>query len=434
MQYAEALSWLYARQRFGIKQDLENMQVLLEALGHPEASFPAFHVTGTNGKGSVCAFLDDALRAGGYRTGRYVSPHLTSFVERITVAGRSIPRTDVAKLVEDLRPVVDSLDQRGVRPTFFEATTALAFEHFRHQKVDAGVIEVGMGGRWDATNVVTPVATVITNVGLDHTDRLGSTVSAIAKEKAGILRPRVPVLTRAVGDAFDVIHRRAREIEAPLRFVPMPNVEERLDGTRVELEFGGTRMPVDLRLLGKHQAENAAVAVAALAAVHERFPVPPERALSALSRTEWPGRLEPAGKNPLVLLDGAHNPAACVALAGFLERVVRPRRVHALFGALRDKDVPGMLRALAPAVDRWVMTPPPNARALPISELVGVARREGLAAESEPELVEAIRLLHRDADAQDVLLITGSLFLAGAARAALLKTVTDPPLPYAILQ
>lgn len=434
MRYEEALAWLYARQRFGIKQGLENVRALLAALDHPEAAFPAYHVTGTNGKGSVCAFLDEMLGAGGYRTGCYTSPHLNSFVERITVAGRPIARTGVAKLVEDVRPVVESLEGRGIRPTFFEVVTALAFEDFRQQRIEVGVIEVGMGGRWDATNVVNPVATVVTNVGLDHTDRLGSTVSAIAREKAGILRPHVPCVTRAVGDAFDVIRRRAREVEAPLRFVSMPNVQERLDGTRAELEFSGTLAPVDLRLLGRHQAENAALALAALDAAQSRFPVPPENARSALARTHWPGRLEPAGKNPLVLLDGAHNAPACAAVAGFLERVIRPRRVHTLFGALRDKDVPGMLRALAPVVDRWVVTPPPNARALPTSELVDVARREGLAAESEPDLVEAIRLLHRDADAQDVLLVTGSLFLVGAARAALLKTATDPPLSHAILQ
>ena len=433
MRYDEALGWLYARQRFGIKQGLENVTRLLAALDDPQRDFDAFHVTGSNGKGSVAAFLDEALRSSHADVGRYVSPHLTTFTERITVGGREIPRAEVALLTEQLVPVVEALEREDVHATFFEVVTALAFLYFRRRRVKVAVIEVGMGGRWDATNLVRPVSSIITNVSLEHTDRLGSTVAAIAGEKAGILKPKVPAVTRAVGEPYDVVRRRAREIGAPLRFIGAPEAAETLHGTTASIVYQGVPLPVKLGLLGRHQAENAALAAAALEDVPALAPSP-ERLAAALARTRWPGRLEPVSKAPLVLLDGAHNAPACQVLAGFLERVVRPRRTHALFGALRDKNVPGMVRALRPVVDRWILTAVPNDRGLPPEQVHGILRDEGSDAAIETDLVESIRMLHADAQPDDVLVITGSLFLVGAARAALLKTETDPQVPHAILQ
>lgn len=429
MRYDEALAWLYARQRFGIKQGLENMEALLAALDHPERAFPAYHVTGTNGKGAVCAFLDSALRASGRSVGRYVSPHLTTFTERVTVGGTEIPRTDVALLVDQIRPLVEDLEGRGVRPTFFEVITALAFQYFRRRGVEAAVVEVGMGGRWDATNVVEPVASVITNVGLDHTDRLGSTLAAIAAEKAGIIKPGVPVVTRAVDEAYDAVRRRAREASAPIRFVPAPEAAETLEGTRAVVPYGGEALALRFPLLGRHQAENAAVAAAALEAAASRFPVAPDALRRGLESARWPGRLEAAGRDPLVLLDGAHNPPAVQTIAGFLERVLAPRPVRVLFGAMRDKSVAGMVRPLAPLVKEWVVTAARSPRAVPPRVLAETLLREGVRAEPIDDAVDAIRRLHRDAERDDVLLVTGSLFLVGEARAALLKAPTDPPVP-----
>ncbi|MBI2077816.1 MAG: bifunctional folylpolyglutamate synthase/dihydrofolate synthase [Euryarchaeota archaeon] len=433
MRYEEALGWLYARQRFGIKQGLDNMARLLAALEDPQKGFDAFHVTGSNGKGSVSAFLDEALRSTHSDVGRYVSPHLTTFTERVTVGGREIPRSEVALLTEQLVPVVEGLEREGARATFFEVVTALAFLYFRRRRIKVAVVEVGMGGRWDATNLVRPAACVITNVGLEHTDRLGSTVGAIAAEKAGILKPGAPAVTRAVGEAYDVVRRRAREVGAALRFVSAPDATESLDGTRCTLTYQGAPVDVKLGLLGRHQAENAALAAAALEATPAWAPTP-DRLVAALAKTRWPGRLEPVSQGPLVLLDGAHNAPACEVLAGFIERVVRPRRTHAVFGALRDKNVPGMVRALAPAIDRWVVTAVPNERGLPPEQVAATLRDEGRPAAIETDTVEAIRLLHAEAAPEDVLFVTGSLFLVGAARAALLKTETDPPVPHAILQ
>jgi dihydrofolate synthase / folylpolyglutamate synthase len=434
VRYEDALAWLYARQRFGIKQGLENVETLLAALDRPQDSFLAVHVTGSNGKGSVCAFLESALRAAGHPVGRYISPHLTSFTERVTVDGKEIPRADVSLLVEQLKPIVEDLEERQIVPTFFEVVTALAFLYFRRRRVPLAVIEVGMGGRWDATNVVKPIVSVITNVGLEHTDRLGSTIAAIAQEKAGIIKPETPIVTRAVADAYDVIRRRAKEVGAPIHFAPAPEAKEFLDRTETSVSYFGNTVPLRLPLLGKHQAENASLAATALQAMGDRFPVGAEALRKGFENTKWPGRLERASKDPLVLLDGAHNAPAMKALVGFLERVVAPRRIRVLFAAMRDKNVPAMVRTLAPLVSEWVVTAPGTERAVPAKVLAETLKKEGITAEPVADVVEAIRRLHRDADRDDILLITGSLFLVGESRVALLKAETDPPVPHARVQ
>lgn len=431
MRYEEALSWLYARQRFGIKQGLGNVERLLGALDRPQDAFAAIHVTGSNGKGSVCAFLDAALRAAGHSVGRYVSPHLTSFTERITVDGKEIPRADVALLVEQLMPVVAELEANDVVPTFFEVVTAMAFLYFRRRRVPLAVVEVGMGGRWDATNLVKPLVCVITNVGLEHTDRLGSTVAAIAQEKAGIIKPDAPIVTRAVGDAYDVIRRRAKELGAPIHFAPAPEAKEFLDRTETSVSFFGNPVSLRLRALGRHQAENASLAATALQALGDAYPVGADALRKGFETALWPGRLEPASKNPLVLLDGAHNAPAMQTLFGFLERVVAPRPIRVLFAAMRDKNVPAMVRTMAPLVKEWVVTAPATDRAVPAKALAEMFRKEGVLAEPVEDVVEAIRRLHRDADNNDLLLVTGSLFLVGEARAALLKPNVDPAVEYA---
>ncbi|HEX9816118.1 MAG TPA: folylpolyglutamate synthase/dihydrofolate synthase family protein [Candidatus Thermoplasmatota archaeon] len=431
MRYEEALSWLYARQRFGIKQGLENVERLLTALERPQESFVAIHVTGSNGKGSVCAFLDAALRAAGHSVGRYISPHLTSFTERITVDGKEIPRADVALLAEQMVPVVADLESQGVVPTFFEVVTAMAFLYFRRRRVPLAVVEVGMGGWWDATNVVKPVVSIITNVGLEHTDRLGSTVAAIALEKAGIIKAETPLVTRAVGDAYDVIRRRAKELGAPIHFAAAPEAKEYLDRTETGVSYFGNPVTLRLRALGRHQADNASLAATALQALGDAFPVGADALRRGFENAVWPGRLEHASKNPLVLLDGAHNPPAIQTLFGFLERVVAPRPIRVLFSAMRDKNVPAMVRTMAPLVKEWVVTAPSTDRAVPAKILAETLRKEGVPAEPVDDVVEAIRRLHRDADADDVLVITGSLFLVGEARAALLKPNVDPAVEYA---
>lgn len=428
MRYEDALAWLYQRQRFGVKMGLDALRALLERLERPESTFRAFHVTGTNGKGSTCALLEAALRRAGHRVGLYTSPHLVSFRERIRVDGERIAPEDVVRGVQRLRPHVDALDAQRTPPTYFECVTALAFDYFRAQHVPWAVLEVGMGGRLDATNVCQPIVSVVTNVGLDHTERLGTSIQMIAAEKAGILRPRVPALTAARREALDVLAREATRRATPLRVVRVAEpVEETLEGVRFPFPFANQKQTFHTRLLGRHQAENAALALAALEATSREVPVDAEAAQRGLEGVEWPGRLEIVDRDPLTLLDGAHNAPAAEALAGFLTRQFPTTPVAACVGVLRDKAATRILAQLGPSVRRLILTEPPSPRALSAAELEEALPPDAPPAEIHADPSEAFRALYDGGD-EPVKIITGSLFLVGEARAQFLGLERDPPL------
>jgi dihydrofolate synthase / folylpolyglutamate synthase len=433
MDYSDALAWLYRRQRFGVKLGLETMEALLDRLGHPEQSFGTLHVTGSNGKGSVCAFLESCLRAAGHRVGLYTSPHLVSFRERIRVGGEPIAPEDVAAGVERLRPLVDDLDARRTSPTFFECVTALAFDHFRRQRVPLAVVEVGLGGRLDATNLCRPIVSVITNVGLEHTDRLGTSIQMIAGEKAGILREGVPAITGARREALDVLAREAGKRKSPLKVVRAPDpVEATLEATRFRFAYAGAVQAFESRLLGEHQAENACFALAALEA-QKAVAVPVEAAARGVAAAEWPGRLEVVDRDPLTLLDGAHNAPAFEALTGFLAKHAPNGDAAACVAILREKAASKMLRILSPYVKRLVLTEAPNDRTLSARELESL-----LPSDAPPHVAianphEAIRALFQGGQ-ERLRLVTGSLFLVGEARAQILRIERDPPVNVPVSQ
>lgn len=434
MQYREALAWLYGRQRFGVKLGLETVEGLLGKMGRPQDSFQAFHVTGTNGKGSASAFLAQCLRSAGHHVGLYTSPHLVHFRERIQVDGEPVSEREVAEAAERLRPLVESMEIGSVHPTFFECATALAFDLFRRRRVPWAVLEVGMGGRLDATNVCRPAATVITNIGLDHTQHLGTSYQAIAREKAGILKPGIPLVTGARGVALDVIAQESTKKQSPVRVVRAPDpVDETWEGTRFTATYLGQKLPFETTLLGTHQAHNAALALATLEAAAAQVPISPAAAQEGIRATRWPGRLELASRDPLTLLDGAHNAAAMEAIAGFLDRHAPHRSVAAVVAILRDKNAAKMLAALCPRISRLILTKAPSARTFEPHELQHALPADAPAVELEPEPGEAFRraLAH---GTEQVRLITGSLFLVGEARAQLLRLPRDPTVPSPLLQ
>jgi dihydrofolate synthase/folylpolyglutamate synthase len=361
-----AAAFLSSLEQFGIKFGLGNISALAESLGHPELSFPTIHIAGTNGKGSVTAMIDAALRAAGYHSARYTSPHLLDITERFVIDGQPVTAAAFTAAAEKIRAAAEHLVDAGVLPappTFFEATTAIAFELFRQAAVDVAVIEVGLGGRLDATNIVRPIATAITSIALDHEQYLGRTLEAIAREKAGIIKPAVPVVVGAMApEARAVIDAVAAEQGAPI---------VRADDEAAMAAY----RDVKLALPGRHQAANAAVAVRLLETLPARgFAVSREAIVAGLERVSWPGRLEarrwPDGRE--LLLDAAHNPDGAAALAAFLHEdgVRRP----IVFAAMRDKDVHGMLRALAPVAESLVVTRASNPRAATPSELAAAAR------------------------------------------------------------
>lgn len=391
MTYAEAVPWLYGMQWHGIKLGLENIARLLEELGVPiqGGGAPLFlHVAGTNGKGSVCAMLDSILRAAGYRTGLFTSPHLVSFRERIRVDGEMISETEAAEGLTRIRALGERWEQP---PTFFEITTALALAHFAAHGVECAVLETGLGGRLDATNVVTPLVSVITAISLDHQQYLGESIAAIAMEKAGIIKPGVPVVTGPQeSDAQCALMHVAAHREAPFNLVL----------TRVD------RMEVGLA--GSHQRWNAALAIHALQIAG--IAVRDEAVTAGLRDVQWPGRFQLIGER--LVLDGAHNPAAARRLAQTWREEFGDAKATVVIGAMKDKDVRGICAALRPIVATVIALPVQNERALS-----GEALRQ-IWAEAAPRMAcsvardvkEALDFAEREADRA---LVTGSLFLIG---------------------
>ncbi|RMH22622.1 MAG: bifunctional folylpolyglutamate synthase/dihydrofolate synthase [Acidobacteria bacterium] len=424
---ADATAQLAALAPRGIRPGLDVLRAVLAALGQDPQALPAVLVAGTNGKGSTAALLAAMAKAAGYRTGLYTSPPLGGPAEQIAVDGRPIEQPALAELLAQVTAVAEA-----VRPgmlTAFEALTAAAFRHFAAAAVDLAVLEVGMGGELDATNVAAPRLAVITSVALDHRDFLGPTTADVARHKAGILRRRRPAVAGWLGaDAEAVVRRAARELDAPLIVAPdaVRRLERREVGRgrqRVELATAAGAYGLELPLAGAHQARNLALAVLAAEALRDAGFAGLDAAAIARGSAacRWPGRLETrtAGGRELIL-DAAHNPAAADALAAYLEELGKP--VDLLFGAFRDKDAGAMLARLAPRARRIVLTAPPGPRAWDAA--AWAARHPGIATAVEPDLRDALEALLMPGEPP--LVVCGSLALVGAIR-SMLEARTEPP-------
>ncbi len=420
MSYLTAVEFLYGLHRHGIKLGLDTITELLAGLGHPERRFPSLHIGGTNGKGSTAAIVASVLQAAGYRVGLYTSPHLVDFRERIQVEGAPIAEERVAELTGRLRAAAAaSLD-----PTFFEFTTAMAFQHFADAGIDVAVVEVGLGGRFDATNVLTPVVAAITNVALDHQEYLGHAVPAIAYEKAGIIKPGVPVVVGRVDeDAAAVVARVAEARGAPLYRLTRDFLTE---GPSARFRYVGMEQSwdaLDCPLDGRHQLDNAACALALLEVASGRgVPVAESAVREGLRHVRWEGRLETVERRPLLVLDGAHNPAAAAAVAAYLGEFRREHegaRVIAVLGMMRDKDRGEFFARLLPQADEIIVTDARVPRAASPHELSAAAAACGRTAHVIADPHDALALARRMATPDDLILVTGSLMLVGEVKALL---------------
>ena len=419
---ASPRDYLASLEQFGIKLGLETIRALCETLGDPQYSWPSVLIAGTNGKGSVAAFTSEALRAAGHRVGRYTSPHLIRLEERFHIDGRPVTSGALDEALDRIRRAVSELQRTGrldVHPTYFEVTTAAAFWLFSSARVDTAVLEVGLGGRFDATNVVTPLVTCITTIAHDHEQYLGTSLTDIAREKAGIIKPGVPVVIGELPpEARYVVAGTCRERSAPLveAFSGVGATTSIESGVTVmslttpERQYDGVR----LGLRGDHQAHNAVVAVRVLESLDARgVRVPPEAVRHGLEAAEWPARLDlrvlKDGRRALI--DGAHNPAGAEALSRYLRREW-PGGLPIVFGAMRDKDLPGMLAPLAPLARPLVLTQGPGARSASVSELAAAAETVGLRSPVlEPNMYHA---LERAWSTGRTIAVAGSLYLAGA--------------------
>jgi dihydrofolate synthase/folylpolyglutamate synthase len=428
--YAQATEFLFGLRRFGWRLGLETVERLLVLLDHPHTQMPSIHIGGTNGKGSTAAMLNSILQAAGYRTGLYTSPHLLDFTERIRVNGVPIPEPEVTRLTARLKdlcsahfahqPIPNPPSDRLPHPTFFELTTAMAFLHFARQAVEAAVIEVGLGGRFDATNVVIPQVAVVTNVSLEHQEYLGRTLSGIATEKAGIIKANVPVVTATRGECYEVIRRTAADRGSPLVNIHEAYkciihesglVAQTLDLTGPGRRYEALRIP----LAGRHQAENAMTAIAAAEVLEGLgFRLGEEAIRRGLTQARWPGRLQIFSDRPRIILDGAHNPAGAQALAAFLmEHRSELNQLIMVFGVLKDKDWEAMLAPLGPLADQTILTHPPADRGADPRDLL-MADRYCSKVEISTGPGEGLALARTMARPQDTILVTGSLYTVAA--------------------
>lgn len=435
MNYAESLEYIYtAKQRGAVKNGLVNITGLLKRLGNPETRIRSVHVAGTNGKGSVCAFIESVLRTAGYKTGLFTSPYLERFTERIRIGPEEIPEPDFAAIATEVRAAADSMVADGLAPpTFFELVTACGFIHFAKRNVDIAVVEAGLGGRTDATNMVTPLVSVIATIGIDHAHALGGTIELIAGEKAGIIKPGVPcVLSGAnVREATEVIRQAAEKVGSPLllgsdyAIEPMRNG---LDGQVFNLKGPEADLSgLEISLLGSYQLANAATAVLAILELRKQgFQISDEKMKLGLKNARWPGRMELLRREPPVLLDGAHNPQGAEALAEGVLNYLGGRPVCLVTGAMADKDAGPMVRQFSRFARRAIATLPPSEgrQQKDACELADLFCSCGVEAAACPAWKNALELALESGMA---VVVAGSLYLAGAARTWFQSLSAEPP-------
>ena len=409
MTYQEALAYIHSVNWTFCKPGLDRIIALCDALGNPQKDLTFVHVAGTNGKGSFCAMTASILQAAGYRTGLFTSPYIRTFNERMVVDGEMISETELAELTAFVRPIADGMADK---PTEFELITAIAFLYFKRHQCDVVVLETGMGGRLDATNLIEhPLLTVITGIGLDHTAFLGDTIAAIAAEKAGIIKTGVPVIYGG-DDAAAVIAAVAEEKHAPYRqvdYAPLTVRDYTLDGTVFDY---ADYENVTVSLLGTYQPRNAAVVLTAVDALRDLgLTIPEEAVRQGLRRVTWPGRFEILSRDPLVIFDGAHNAQGIAAAVDSIRRYFGDRKVLVLTGVLQDKDYRAIAADLASvAAEAFVLTPD-NPRALPGEEYAALLTELGVAATAYPTVSAAYAAARRTAESRGVPLVClGSLY------------------------
>jgi dihydrofolate synthase/folylpolyglutamate synthase len=428
LPFRDANSWLCSFEKYGWILGLERITFLLEQLGNPHQELRVIHVAGTNGKGSVCKYISSILQKAGYRVGLYLSPHVERFSERIVINNQEISQEDFACLVSQVRPVVEAMKKQDNSPTFFEIVTTLAFLHFNKCSVDYAVVEVGLGGRFDATNVVKPLVSVITNISLEHTDILGKDIESIASEKAGIIKDHVPVVCGAAQDARTVIEQVAQQRNAPVTWTDHTMwTRTSYAGRCQEFIVQGSLKDYTVKtsMLGRHQGENITLAIAAIEQLQMGGVYLTDNEIQdGIKVATHPGRMEIISVDPLILLDGAHNPAGMSMLVTTLQEDFSNHRRVVVLGVLNDKDLKTMVSMIVPISDVIIVTKSCNPRAADPSVLKQMITAIDVdkTVFVEDSIPRAIDHAKRIARQKDLICVTGSLFTVGEARGYVLHT------------
>lgn len=426
-----AIEKIHKFERFGMILGLERMNSLLKLLGNPQDDLKIIHVAGTNGKGSICRYIYSVLQAGGYKTGLYTSPFLEVFNERIELDGKYISNEDLAVYTDRVLKCVETMTQRGEQsPTEFEVVTAIAFLYFKEKGCDYAIMEVGLGGSGDSTNVCkAPLISVIASISFDHTDRLGNTLAEIAGEKAGIIKEGCPVVTSAEApEALEVIERKAEELGCmyfETRHVPYTVKSQDLGGSVFDVNIQGvTYENLEISMLGEHQIKNAICALAALSIIEERGDVSLHRddIYKGFKAAKQIGRLEVMSaqeKVPVVIIDGAHNPDGAASLRKAMKEYMPDKKILMVTGMLADKDTESILREFTAITDRFIATEPENPRKLDSESLKDKIEAMGASCESIPDCREAVKAAAERGKDFDAVLYAGSLYMIGAIRGLL---------------
>ncbi len=417
MDFAEALQYMQDLTKFGFNLGLERITELLNRLGNPHREIKAVHIGGSNGKGSVSAMLGAILQAGGHRVGAFCSPHLHSYTERYRINGQNISEAEMAALITELKPHLEAMTVAGFEhPTEFEVSTAIAFCYFQRQKVDYLILEVGMGGLIDSTNVINPLLSVITNIAMDHMDYLGNTIAEIAAVKAGIIKPGRPLVTACTGEALAVMQKTAQEKSSPLylvgRDLQWQEVEWSLQTQKIQVQGLKGKYVIDIPLKGRYQQVNAATAVLAA----EVLGMEPAVIAAGIAKASWPARMEIMQTNPLVLIDGAHNVAGAEVLAQALQDYSEGRKIIMVLGMLGDKEREKVVKILAPEAEQIIVTRPNNYRAGDWTRLAEEAAKYQPKVEKIENVTQAVQRALAIAQPEDFVCITGSLYMVAEAR------------------
>jgi dihydrofolate synthase/folylpolyglutamate synthase len=415
LNYTEARAYLFNRHQKGLKLGLERMNTLLYLIGQPQNAYASVHIAGTNGKGSTAAMLAAVLSKAGYRTGLYTSPHLIDMRERIQIDGKTIGRDELVSLLNNISGDIDHTDA-----SFFECITALAFLHFKNREVDIAVVETGLGGRLDATNVMRPVLSIVTEIGLDHTKILGKTLKPIAVEKAGIFKSGIPCIIGSRNKSVNAFFtQRAEETGCPISFS-----ESAVKFRHIRLTETGSWMlaitkareypDLFLNLAGEHQLNNLATVLLAIdQLVNFGWNISVHAVRQGLSSVKWPARLDLIRKRPKILLDSAHNAPGMKRLAKAVRTLFSFERLILIFGVLEDKDYRTMFRTIAPLTSCIILTTPLSERALPAEKLEALARAENRTYWIRPGIKDALSLALSMADRNDMIVGTGSIYFVG---------------------
>lgn len=417
MNYEEAMNFIQNTNKFGSVLGLDNIRELLERLGNPQDQLRVVHIAGTNGKGSTLAFLAGIFRESGYRAGRYVSPASFSYEERFRINEENISKKDLCFYMEKIKNVAEEMVKDGLsHPTMFEIETALSFLYFLDKKVDVVLLETGMGGRLDATNVVKkPIATVIASIGMDHMQFLGDTLEKIASEKAGIIKEGCPVISYDnTKEVNEVIKNKAKQMHAKVTFVNSAGIrvlQESLNGESFSYRSSDGRWyeKIEIPLLGRHQINNAALTLETLNVIKNYYCISDFQTEDGMRKTIWRGRIEILEREPMVICDGAHNPDGAKSLLSFLQNNFTNQRLIYIMGVLSDKDYEQMVQILAPAADKIYTVAPDNPRALSSRELCNCISKYHQNVEERQRLAECLSEVRQKAEKDDVIIICGTL-------------------------